>query len=165
MGTLVVILIVVALIGATIWNKRTAAAAMEGVRFQVDASAETVAGAIVRAFNLGAGAKLKSALGGIRVERTGDEFRFATKIGDVGVIRLAESGAVTVVDAMTTELYVGSHPKGHSRSNGIWGFATAMTHRIYQLIGITPSAGKMKRFQLRLEGTISKQLRKAGAST
>jgi hypothetical protein len=164
MGTVVVILIVAAVVGAVVWNKRNAGAAMAGVEFSVPATPAEVSAAIYSAFNVGAGAKLKNAFSGVRVGGSGNAYRFESKIGDVGQIKLVSSGNATKVSAATDELYVGSHPKGHSRSNGIWGFATAMTHGIYKILGITPGAAKMKRFQLGLEDKITKQLRKSAAA-
>ena len=164
MGTVVVVLIVAAIVGAVVWNKRNAGAAMAGVEFSVPATQAEVSAAIHSAFSVGAGAKLKNAFSGVRVGGSGNSYRFESKIGDVGQIKLVSSGNATKVSAATDELYVGSHPKGHSRSNGIWGFATAMAHGIYRILGITPGAAKMKRFQLGLEDKISKQLRKSAAA-
>lgn len=161
MGTVVAILIVAGIIGAVVWNKRNAGAAMAGVEFSVPAKPAEVSAAIHSAFNVGAGAKLKNAFSGIRVGGSGSAYRFESKIGDTGRINLSSNGTGTKVSAVTDELYVGSHPKSHSRSSGIWGLATAMTHGIYKILGITPGAAKMKRFQLGLEGKVVKQMRKS----
>lgn len=141
MGTLIAILVVAAIIGGIVWNKRNAAAAMAGVEFDVPAAPAQVVGAINGAFNVGAAAKLKSAFGGIRVGGGGgNTFRYESKIGDVGRIQVSPGGTGSKVRAVTDELYVGSHPKSHSRSRGIWGLASAMSHGIYKLLGITPGA-------------------------
>lgn len=164
MGTVIAILIVVAIVGGVVWNKRNAAAAMAGVEFSLPGAPAEVSAAIHSAFNVGAGAKLKNAFSGIRVGGSGNSYRFESKIGDVGRIQIASSGAGTKVSAATDELYVGSHPRSHSRSNGIWGLASAMTHGIYKLLGVTPGAARMKRFKLGLEGKVSKQLRMSAAA-
>jgi hypothetical protein len=164
MGTVVAILIVAAIVGAVVWNKRNAGAAMAGVEFSVPATPAEVSAAIHSAFNVGAGAKLKNAFSGIRVGGSGNSYRFESKIGDTGRIQLAANGGGTKVSAATDELYVGSHPKSHSRSSGIWGLATAMTHGIYKLLGVTPGAAKMKRFQHGLESKVAKQLRKSAVA-
>ena len=161
METFIVILVAAAIIGAVVWNKRNAAAAMDGVEFHVPASPNEVAAAIYGTCNVGAGAKLRSLVSGIRLSGAGNGFVFESKIGDVGRIELSPDGGGTTVQAATEELYVGSHPSTHSRGRGYWAFASAMTHRIYRMLGITPGAAKMKRFQLGLEGRIATQLRKA----
>lgn len=162
MNGLIVALIVGAIIGGFVWNKRNAAAAMRGVEFVVPASLKEVSTAINAAFNVGTAARLKSFVGGFGVSTHGSGFRYASKIGDVGTIDLAPSAeGGTTVRAATDELYVGSHPKTHSRRGGLWSMCTAMTHGIYKLLGVTPGAAKMKRFQDRLEAAIAKQLRKA----
>lgn len=164
METVVAIVIIAAIVGGVVWNKRNASAAMAGVEFSVPATPAEVSAAIHGAFNVGAGAKLKSAFGGIRVRGSGNSYRFESKIGDTGRIQLSSNGNGTKVSAVTDELYVGSHPKSHSRNGGIWGLASAMTHGIYKLLGITPGAAKMKRFQLGLETKLAKQLRKSAAA-
>jgi hypothetical protein len=161
METVIGILVVAAIVGAIVWNKRNAAAAMAGVEFHVPASPNEVSAAIYHAFNVGASAKLRSLVSGIRLSGGGNSFRFESKIGDVGRIELSLNGGGTTVQAVTDELYVGSHPMTHSRGRGYWAMASALTHGIYKLIGITPSAAKMKRFQAGLEGKIATQLRKA----
>ena len=165
METFIGILVVAALVGAVVWNKRNAAAAMTGVEFHVPASPDEVAGAIYGAFNVGSGAKLRSLVSGVRLSGGGgNTFRFESKIGDVGRIELSPDGGGTTVQAVTDELYVGSHPTTHSRGRGYWAFGSAMTHAIFKMLGITPNAAKMKRFQLGLEGKIATQLRKATRS-
>ena len=164
MEALIGLLALAAIIGAIMWNKRNAAAAMEGVSFHVPAPPGEVSSAIKGSFNVGAAAKLKSIVGGIRVGGGGQSFRFESKIGDIGRIQLSEDGQKTKVFAVTDELYVGSHPKAHSRGRGLWATASALTHVIYKLLGITPGAAKMKRFQAGLEAKIAKQLRKAARS-
>jgi len=165
MEAFIVILVIAAIVGAIVWNKRNAAAAMDGVEFHVPASPDEVASAIYGAFKVGAGAKLRSLVSGVRLSGAGDGFTFESKIGDVGRIELSPNGGGTTVRAVTDELYVGSHPTTHSRGRGYWAMASALTHGIYKMIGITPGAAKMKRFQLGLEGKIATQLRKATRAT
>ena len=165
METLIVILVIAAIIGAVVWNKRNAAAALAGVGFQVPAPPDEVSAAINGAFNVGAGAKLRSLVAGVRLSGGGNVFRFESKIGDVGRIELSSDGGGTTVWAVTDELYVGSHPKSHSQGHGLWAMSSAITHGIFKVIGVTPGAAKMKRFQLGLEGRITAQLRKTMPST
>ncbi|MGQ0680266.1 MAG: hypothetical protein ACT4OM_11555 [Actinomycetota bacterium] len=131
------------------------------LEFSVQATPAETSAAIYGAFNLGAGAKLRKAISGIRVEGSGHSYRFESRIGDIGRIQLASTGTGTKVSAFTDELYVGSHPMSHWRSGGYWGWVAAMGHRINKLLGITPGAARMKRFQRGLEGKIAKQLREA----
>ena len=165
METLIGILVMAAIIGAIVWNKRNAAAAMAGVEFHVPASPNEVAGAIYGSFHVGASAKLRSLVSGIRLSGGESAFRFESKIGDVGRIELSPNGSGTTVQAVTEQLYVGSHPTTHSRGRGYWAMASALTHGIFRIIGVTPGAAKMKRFQLGLEGKIATQLRKATRSS
>ena len=67
MEALIEIVVVAAIIGAIVWNKQNAAAAMVGVEFHVPASPNEVSAAIHGAFNVCAGAKLRSLVGGIRL--------------------------------------------------------------------------------------------------
>jgi hypothetical protein len=108
MEALIAILVVAAIIGAIVWNKRNAAAAMAGVEFHVPASPTEVSGAINSAFNVGAGAKLRSLVGGIRLRGGGSLFRFESKVGDVGRIELTPNGNGTNVRAVTDELMWGA---------------------------------------------------------
>ena len=165
MEALIAILVVAAIIGAIVWNKRNAAAAMAGVEFHVPASPTDVSAAINSAFNVGAGAKLRSLVGGIRLRGGGSLFRFESKVGDVGRIELTPNGNGTNVRAVTDELYVGSHPSTHSRGRGYWALASALTQAIYRAIGVTPGAAKMKRFQWGLESKVAAQLRKSTRSS
>jgi hypothetical protein len=165
MEALIWILVIAAIIGAIVWNKRNAAAAMTGVEFHVPASPSEVSAAIHSAFRVGAGGMLRRFVAGVRLTGGGNLFRFESKIGDVGRVELSPNGGGTNVRAVTDELYVGSHPTTHSRGRGLWAMATAVTHGIYKMIGVTPGAVKMKRFQLGLEGRIAAQLRKAARSS
>jgi hypothetical protein len=158
MGTLIAILVVAAVIGAVVWNKHTASAAMEGVDFHVAAPPAAVAAAIDNAHNAGAAAKLKGFALGIRVTGGGSTFRYESKIGDVGRIDLAPQGDGTRVRAATEVLYVGAHPRTISQQSSLSGVSSRLSHMIYTVIGITPNAGKMKRFQLGLERKITRRL-------
>ena len=165
METFIGILVIAAIVGAIVWNKRNAAAAMAGVEFHVPASLDEVSAAIYSSFNVGAGAKLRSLVSGVRLSGGGNTFAFESKLGDMGRIELSPDVGGTTVQAATEALYVGSHPASHSRGRGYWALASALTHGIYKMIGITPGAAKMKRFQLGLEGKIATQLRKATRAT
>lgn len=164
MEVLILVVFVALVVGAVVWNRRNAAAAEEGVLFHVDESPDMVAQAIERAYCQGAKAKMKTAIGRVTVVKQGPRvFRTETKVGDFGGIAVEESrgtGSGCAVRAQTTTLYVGSHPMSHGRSGGIWGLASGLTHVIYKMLGITPNASRMKRFQRRIESQIAKQLRK-----
>lgn len=158
MGSLILVLGVVAVIGGVIWNHKTSEAAMGGVEFTTPEPPDVVCGAIFTMYCGGAKAKVKSALSGIKVTGAGpNAFRFVTKLGDEGEVSVNSQGAGSVVEAHTNELYVGTHPKTHAKS-GWFGLAAAIVHRIYKLLGIAPYAAKMKRFQHALEGRIARQL-------
>lgn len=161
MGTVVVILIIAAIVGAVVWNKRTAAAAMAGVEFVVAATPEQVSSALAGAYSVGPGAKIKSKLMGIKLDGGGSSFRFSSNIGDHGAVTLTQNGSGTTVRAVTEELYVGSNPKSVSQRSSLWGFSSRLTHSIYGLLGVTPNASKMKRFQGGLESAITRQIRKS----
>jgi hypothetical protein len=156
MGTVIAILIVAAIVGGVVWNKRNAAAGHGWRRVLAPGSSSGGLCRDPQRLQRGRGRQAQE-----RVHRhprggSGNSYRFESKIGDAGRIQIASSGTGTKVSATTDELYVGSHPKSHSRSNGIWALASAMTHGIYKLLGVTPGAAKMKRFQLGLEGKVSK---------
>lgn len=161
MGAFIGILVVGAIVGGVVWNRRNAAAAMAGVQFVVPASPAEVTSAIHAAYNLGASGAFKSMTRGMRVASAGSGFAFESKIGDSGIIQIRPDGAGTTVRAATEQLFVGSHPKTHSRGSGLWALSSALTHGIYRLIGVTPGAAKMKKFQESLERTIAKQMQKA----
>ena len=154
------VLVIAALIGAVVWNHKNAEAALDGVEFSTPHSPATIVTTIAAAYCGGAKARAKSLLSGCTVTQTSPtSFRLETKIGDIGQIDVRqheESGAV--IAAYTTELYVGSHPVTHFRK-GFAGLAADINHRLYKLLGISPNAAKMKRFQVALEGRIARQLR------
>src|SRR4051794_17063271 len=109
LSTLLLILIIAALAGGVVWNKRNAAAAMEGVRFRVATSPQVVAVALRDAHCSGARAAARSAVSGIRVTQTDTaSFRVESRFGDLGTIEVAPDGSGAVVSARTHELYVGS---------------------------------------------------------
>ena len=67
----------------------------------------------------------------------------------------AEPGARS---AATEALYVGAHPRTISQRASLWGVSSRVGHLVYATLGIAPNAAKMKRFQLALEGRITRQL-------
>lgn len=163
MEWLVLVLVVAALAGGVVWNHRTAAEAREGVEFYVDAPPGAVAEAVRTCYCAGAKATLKSVLSRMTVQQAGaHSFTAQSSIGDSGAIDVAPQGDGSVVRAWTTSLYVGAPPATRGRS-GIYGLASAITHGIYVALGLTPNAGKMKRFQRAVERKVAAQLRKAVA--
>lgn len=161
MGYAIGLLAVAAVVGAIYWNKRNASAATAGVEFHVPTSVAAVAAAIDGAYNVGAGAKLKSFAQGIRVTGGGGSFRFESRIGDTGRITLAPDGNGTRVRAATESLHVGHHPRFVSQRHSWYGAGSRLTDVTYTILGITPNAAKMKRFQEGIEAKVAKQLRKA----
>src|SRR5438067_1494299 len=83
-------------------------------------------------------------------------FRVESTIGDTGEVTVRPGLNCSVVEASTTELYVGTHPKAHF-SRGSLGLGSAITHGLYKLFGIAPYAAKMKRFQQGIERRIARQ--------
>lgn len=158
MGTLIAVMAVVAVVGAIVWNKANASAAMAGVDFHAPAPLARVSNAIDAAYNVGAGAKLKGLALGIRVTGSGSSFRFESRIGDVGRIQLSPDGGGTRVRAATEVLYVGAHPRTISQRSSFWGFSSRMGHLTYTVLGIAPNAAKMKRFQRALERKVTREL-------
>jgi len=153
---------VVALIaGGTLWNKRNAALAMEGVEFSVDAPAGAVSEAIRTAYCGGAKAALRAVVSRMTVTPTGaHSFQTRSSIGDAGTIEVSDRGGTTTVRAFTTELYVGSPPAGHFRS-GLLAVSARIVHGAYKMLGITPNAAKMKRFHAGVERKVAAGLRRA----
>lgn len=162
MGTVIGILIIAALIGAVIWNRRNSTEAMNGVEFTVAAAPDVVVVALRTAYCDGAKATAKSMFSGVKITAvSGSAFRVDTRLGDVANIEVREGGrAGSVVTAQTNELYVGSHPAGHFR-NGIMGLAASIVHVIYKLLRISPNAAKLKRFQRGIEGRLTKELQRS----
>lgn len=157
MGAVVGVLVVAALIGLVVWNKKTAGEAMAGVEFGRPESQPEVAAAVQAALCGG----MKGTFSGVKVRPgAGGVFLAETKLGDQGRIEV-RPGAMTgaIVKAETVSLYVGNpmkQPRG-----GFMAIGWAITHGIYRLIGVTPYAAKMKRFQKGIEGRVAKQFRKA----
>lgn len=162
MEVVVGFLIVAALVGGVALNHKSSNAAMAGVEFSLSAPPGAVAAAVNAAYCGGAKAKAKAFIGGVTVRPLANSaFLFDTKIGDTGRIEVRPGhGSGSTVRACATELYVGSHPKGHFRS-GLMGFSARIVHGIYKLLGISPNASKVKRFQRGLEGKVSRQLNRA----
>lgn len=162
MGSLIGALLIAALIGGVVWNHRNKAEAMEGVEFETPEPPAVVIGAISALHIGGTKAAVKSFFTGVKVVPSASQaFRFDTKIGDMGEIAVLPNGNGSVVKAYTTELYIGTHPKTHSRRGGYWGFASVMAHRIYLVLGIAPNAAKLKRFQHGLDIRIARHLGRA----
>jgi len=162
-SVLVVLLIIAALVGGVIWNKRNAGAAMSGVQFSVPATADVVTGALRNAYcRSGAKSLARSMVSGITVAETGGyAFRIDTKLGDNAEIVVSDNGGgASLVTARTNELYVGSHPSSHF-SSGLMAIGAVMTHNIFKLLGITPSAARLKRFQCGVESRVLKELQRA----
>jgi hypothetical protein len=160
---LIIVLVVALIAGCTLWNKRNAALAMEGVEFHVDAPPGVVADAIRSAYCSGAKAMVKSLLSRMTVTPMGaDSFHTQSSIGDVGAIEVLGHDGTTTVRAHTTELYVGTPPATQFRS-GYFGVAARILHGVYKMLGITPNAAKMRRFHAGVERKVNAALRKAVA--
>ena len=159
----VLVLVVAALTGGVVWNRRNAAEARAGVEFYVDAPPSAVADAVRACYCGGAKAMIKNFLTRLTVTPAG-AYAFSTdsSIGDSGTIAIAPQGTGSVVRAQTTALYVGAPPATLGRS-GIYGLASRITHGVYVALGITPNAAKMRRLQRGVERRVSSQLRKAVA--
>lgn len=163
MGILVTILVFAVIAGAVWWNKQTAAKALEGVVFVVPHPPSVVAGAIQRAHNQGAMAKLAGAFTGVAVTHIGpSSFGTSTRNGDEGEISVAPDPVGSRVHARALNLYVGLPRRQlNTASNGIWGLSVLLSHRIYSLLGVTPTAAKFKRWQNGLEGRINRAIARA----
>jgi hypothetical protein len=158
MAIVVVLLIIAAIVGAVIWNHQNANKAIAGVSFAVPQSVGEVAAAIEATYCIGAKAKLKSGMLGVRVAPTGPaSFNYGTKLGDVGDIRIEATPGQTIVTAATSKLHVGSGVKMRPRSP-LFALSYAITRSIARMLGITPGAVKMKRFQNRLENNVARRV-------
>jgi hypothetical protein len=158
---LIVIMVVALIAGGTLWNRRSAVLAMEGVEFRVDAPVSAVSEAIRSAYCGGAKAVLRAVVSRMTVTPTdAHSFQTRSSIGDAGTIQLSDHGGTTTVRAFTTELYVGSPPAGHFRS-GLLAVSARIVHGVYKILGITPNAAKMKRFHAGVERKVAAGLRKA----
>jgi hypothetical protein len=165
MGVLIVILLVAAAVGGVIWNKRNAAEAMAGVEFSVAASQAEVVAGLREAYCGGATAGLRSLATGVRVVPSGaGELRYETKAGDVGRIRVSGGGSQTIVTASTENLFVGNTVALKNHKPSLYSTAVALTHGLLTLLGVTPNAAKMKRFQNGLAPKLAKRFGADGAA-
>jgi hypothetical protein len=166
MGTLIGILAIAALIGVVVWNHLNASAAHRGVSFTVPEPLDQVIAAIHASYLGGAKSKVRTMVGGVIVTPADrSSFRTSTKIGDLGEIRVSPvDGGGSRIEASTSELYVGTHPKSHFRSGGLWTLAAALAHGIYKMLGIAPNAAKMKRFQQRIELRVCKHIQRTSGA-
>ena len=162
MGTFIVILIIAAIVGGVVWNRRNSAEAMSGVEFTAPGTPDVVAGALRNAYCGGAKATAKSMFSGVKVTAvSGSSFRVDTRLGDVAQIDVRSSGnGASFVKAQTNELYVGSHPAGHFRK-GAMGISAGIVHGLYKMCGISPSASRLKRFQRGIEGRLARELQRS----
>lgn len=157
----VLLVVVLALVGGIMWNKRNAALALEGITFTVEAPPDAVVRTIHEAYCGGAMAMAKRLIGGVSVTETGGgTFRVDSRIGDRAVIEVQPRGAGSTVRAHTVELYVGSPPALLGKG-GLWGLSAAIVHRINVAIGISPNAARMKRMQQGVQGRVLKGLRRS----
>lgn len=158
MGTVVVILVIAAIIGGVMWNKRNAAAAVAGVEFDTAYDPSAVGAAIRAVYCGGTKAMMKSMFSGLTVSPVGTStFKVESRLGDIGEIIITARDGGALVCSRTVELYVGSHPKTHFK-RGIMGIAAVLTHKIYQALGVTPGAARMKGFQRKIEGRVAREL-------
>ena len=159
MQVVVVILIVLACAAAVAWNKRNAAMALAGVEFTVPVDPARVGRAVQECYCTGVRAKAKAVIGGFAVTQVAPtRYRVQTKLGDVGeIVVSSRAGNGVIVTARTTELYVGSHPASHFRT-GLWNVAARTAHGWYKLLGVTPGAADMKRFQNSMERRLLRKL-------
>jgi hypothetical protein len=160
MGVLIVVLLIIASIGGVIWNHRNAELAMAGVEFSVPWSAPQVAAAIRESYCGGAKATIRSMAAGVKVAASGPtSFRFETKAGDVGTITIQASGTSgSQVAASAETLFVGNTVALRSHRKSLYATGVALTHGIFVLLGLTPNAARVKRFQGGLERRVLKRL-------
>jgi hypothetical protein len=163
MGAFVAILIFAAIGGMVFWNHRTASHARAGVEFATPLSAADATEAIRAAHCGGAKAAIKSGLTGVKVAPNGASgFLVQSKYGDRGSISVVANGVGAKVRASTSELFVGNPVRMNPRS-GLFALSYAMTSAIYRVLGITPGASRMKRFQANsLRRTLAKREAAAG---
>lgn len=161
--TTFIVVVVLVIVGAVVWNKFTATAAMNGVSFVVPYAPSTVAAALDQSHNRGAAAAIRQAVGGVSLVPSGSGILSAvSKYGDEGVVQISRDPAGSLVQAHATRLYIGAPPKMiENASGGIWGLSVALTHGLYRLIGVAPGAAFMKRWEHGLESRINKAIAKA----
>ena len=163
MEFLIVVVVVAVIAGGTYWNHQTAAAAMAGVEFHVDAPPSVVHDAVTASYCGGAKAMLKSLVSRMTVTPSGAHaFLTRSSIGDAGTIEIFAQGGGSAIRARATELYVGTPPSSHFRS-GFMGVSARIMHGVYKMLGIAPNAGKMKRFHAGVERKVAAAMRKAVA--
>jgi hypothetical protein len=164
MEFLIVVVVVAVIGGAAYWNHQTAAVALEGVEFHVDAPPSVVHDAVRAAYCAGgAKAVLKTLVSRMTVTPSGAHaFLTQSAIGDAGTIEIFAQGSGTTVRARATELYVGTPPATHFRS-GLMGVSARILHGVYKMLGIAPHAAKMKRFHVGVERKVAAAMRKAVA--
>ncbi|HEY8524052.1 MAG TPA: hypothetical protein VIL48_03750 [Acidimicrobiales bacterium] len=160
MVAVIAVLVVGVLVAAVLWNRRNAARAMAGERFELDHSVDEVSRALAEAYCSGGNAALNGFARRFTVAPVkASSFRVTSAIGDVGHIRVRPSpGGGTVVEASTDELYIGRQPMVRPRRPGPWALSNAVVHVTYRALGITPNAGRMKRFQRSVGRHLTHQL-------
>ena len=160
MGVLIVVLIIVAAVGGVVWTHACASEARAGVGFDLPASPDLVVDAINRAFCAGATAKAKGMFStASATQQSAYRFQTTTRLGDVGHITVRPGGTGSRVEAAIDQLFVGAKTMGGNQ--GLWGLSKAIVNGLYEMLRITPSAGKLDRFQKRIEGRLHKQLAKS----
>lgn len=137
--------------------------ASQGVEFDVPVAPDIAARTISSIHGGGARATAKRILWGIDVTASGRHtFTYTSRIGDRGVIEVANHPSGARVRARATSLYVGSPPRSVSRRATLWGFASRLTHVLYTILGITPGAAKLKRFHNAFQRRLLRELSRSG---
>lgn len=158
------LLIVAAVFGGLMWNKRNTAAAIQGVRFTLPHPPQIVSSAVRDAHCGGAWAATRSAISGVRVSPSGpDSFHVESRFGDVATIEVQPAAQGSLIRARAAELYVGSPPKTQFR-RGIMGLSAAIMHGIFVMLGVRPGAARLARFQRGIEGRTVRQLQRSTQS-
>ncbi len=161
MEALIWIVAVALVVGGVMWNHRTAAAAFVGIESEVGASPSEVRSAIERLYLSGAKGKARATVTFVKVTPAGEGFDLSTKFGDEGTIALARSpSGGTLMSASATRLFVGNPARDFGR-HWIVVAGQKMSHGIYKVLGIRPSARRWKGFVHRLDGRVRKQLNRS----
>jgi hypothetical protein len=161
-NVLIVIFVAGTPVGAVIWNRLNSMHASRGVEFGVPAAPEIVIHTLENLYRpRGAVATTRRTLSGVRVSVAGaDALRVDSRRGDVALIEVRPDGmAGSVVRARTTELHVGTPPTTRLRG-GLAARASASVDGVYQALGISPNAARMKRFQRGIQDRLTRELRR-----
>lgn len=163
MGIIVGVFIVI-VVSSVVYSAWTSSRAFQGVEFAVPMTAATVSQALHAMYSpRGAKGAVKELMRGVKVDPpeqgAGGSYthRYATAVGDVGIVVIEQSADGAMVTAKAQQLFRGKAKRGNYRS-GFYQLVDALSALTMKALFIRPNAPKIMRFQNRLEAKLNKQL-------